>query len=138
MRSHEGSARGEPGAEQAVRYDELYGHMPLRPAAPHEGEGHTLQYRRTVRRKPRFRDGGGKCGSMTAKDQLRQVVEAMSDEQAAVLLDAMRRQFGERLAEVPLDDEIETDEERDAMEEARADLAAGRLVHWTELRRRYQ
>ena len=74
---------------------------------------------------------------MTAKDQLRQVVEAMSDEQAAALLDAMRRQFGERLGEVPLDDEIETDKERRAMEEARADLAAGRLVHWTELRRRY-
>ncbi len=74
---------------------------------------------------------------MTAKDQLHQAVDTMSDEQAAALLDTIRRQFGERLAAVPLDDEDETDEERASMEEARSDLTAGRLVPWTELRRRY-
>ena len=75
---------------------------------------------------------------MTVKDQLHQAVDAMSDQQAASLLDTIRRQFSEHLATVPLDDEAETDEERAAMEEARADLSAGRLVPWTELTRRYQ
>lgn len=76
-------------------------------------------------------------GAMTVKNQLHQAVDAMSDQQAAALLDTIRRQFSERLADVPLDEEAETDEERAAMEEARADLSAGRLVPWAELKRRY-
>jgi hypothetical protein len=76
-------------------------------------------------------------GGMTAKDQLREAVDAMSDEQAAALLVAIRHQFAALLASVPLDDEKETDEERIAMDAARADLAAGRLIPWSELRRHY-
>jgi hypothetical protein len=75
---------------------------------------------------------------MTAKEQLHQVVDAMSDEQAAALLHALRQQFAERLATVPLDDEEETDAERAAVEEAASDLDAGRVVPWSELRRKYQ
>jgi hypothetical protein len=75
---------------------------------------------------------------MTVKEQLHQAVDAMSDEQAAALLHTLRQQFAERLATAPMDDEEETDAERAAVEEARADIAAGRVIPWSQLRRKYQ
>jgi hypothetical protein len=61
----------------------------------------------------------------------------MSNEQPTTSLQMIRQQFAERLAAAPLDNEEETDEERAVAEEARVDLAAGRVVPWSQLRRKY-
>ena len=41
------------------------------------------------------------------------------------------------LRDAPIDDEPETDEERQLVEEARQDLAAGRVVSHEEIRREF-
>lgn len=85
------------------------------------------------------------CGNlesaMTVKEQLHQVIDGMSDPEAAGLLrliaapavgdDAMATY----LAAAPPDDEPLTAEDLDAAREALGDLAAGRLVDLDELAR---
>ena len=72
---------------------------------------------------------------MTVKEQLRTMVETLSEDDAALLLRALQ---GDRLAwtllTAPIDDEPETDEERAAVEEAKAELARGEVVSHKELR----
>ena len=74
---------------------------------------------------------------MTAKDDLRAAVEELSDGEAErVLLLVRRLRAIAAWDSVPPDDEEETEEERAAMEEARADIAANRLVRWSDIKQR--
>jgi hypothetical protein len=76
---------------------------------------------------------GDACGRyaapVTVKEQLRQAVDAMSEEEARTALRTLADASGDpvawMLAHAPLDDEPETQEERDAVEEARHELASG-------------
>lgn len=76
---------------------------------------------------------------MTTKERLHQVVDAMSEDEAADTLDYLvsrgRDPLARRLDAAPLDDEPLTDEERESLRDARADKAAGRLVSMDDLRR---
>lgn len=76
---------------------------------------------------------------MTTKDRLHQVVDAMSEQEAADALDYIvsrgRDPLARRLDAAPLDDEPLTDEERDSLREAHEDIAAGRVVAMQDLRR---
>jgi hypothetical protein len=68
---------------------------------------------------------------MTAKEQLRQRVEAFSEDEAAEalrLLDLRNDVVVVAFRDAPLDDEPFTDEDEAALAEAKADLAAGRTV----------
>jgi hypothetical protein len=73
---------------------------------------------------------------MTIKEQLRAMVETLSEDDAALLVRALQ---GDRLAwtllAAPIDDEPETDEERAAVEEAKAELARGEGVPWEDVKR---
>ena len=65
---------------------------------------------------------------MTAKDDLRAAVEELSDGEAErVLLLVRRLRAIAAWDSAPPDDEEETEDERAAMEQARADIAAKRL-----------
>ena len=79
---------------------------------------------------------------MTVRDDLRRLVDQLPEEE----VDAARRYLQYLLLlgndpvlasalAAPLDDEPETDEERAAVEGARADVAAGRMRTDEELRR---
>jgi hypothetical protein len=76
---------------------------------------------------------------MTTKERLHQVVDAMSEQEAADALDYLashgRDPLARRLDAAPLDDEPLTDEDIDALREMREDAAAGRMVSLDELRR---
>lgn len=74
---------------------------------------------------------------MTAKEQLRERVEALSEEEAAETL----RLLGQRadpltvlLDNAPLDDEPVTDEEEAAVQIAREEIARGETISLDELR----
>lgn len=66
---------------------------------------------------------------MTVKDRLRHAVETMSDEEARVALQTLAEASGDPVAwmldHAPLDDEPETEEERQAVAEAIADRKRG-------------
>jgi hypothetical protein len=76
---------------------------------------------------------------MTTKERLHQVVDALSEEEAADALDYIvsrgRDPLARRLDAAPLDDEPLTDEDREALREAREDAAAGRLISLDGVRR---
>jgi hypothetical protein len=76
---------------------------------------------------------------MTTKERLHQVVDAMSEQEAADALDYLashgRDPLARRLDATPLDDEPLTDEERESLRDAREDAKAGRLVSMDDLRR---
>jgi len=76
---------------------------------------------------------------MTTKDRLHQVVDGLSEQEAADALDYLvsrsRDPLARRLDTAPLDDEPLTDEEHESLREARADFAAGRTVSMDDLRR---
>jgi hypothetical protein len=76
---------------------------------------------------------------MTTKERLHQVVDSLSEQEAADALDYIvsrgRDPLARRLDEAPLDDEPLTDEDIDALREMREDAAAGRLVSLDDLRR---
>jgi hypothetical protein len=84
-------------------------------------------------------DRSGTVYAMTTKDRLHQVVDALSEEEAADALDYLvargRDPLARRLDAAPLDDEPLTDEERESLREAREDFAAGRTVSMDDLRR---
>ena len=68
---------------------------------------------------------------MTAKEQLRQRVEAFSEDEAAEalrLLDLRNDPVVVAFRLAPLDDEPFTEEDEAALAEARADVAAGRTA----------
>jgi hypothetical protein len=66
---------------------------------------------------------------VTVKERLHHAVETMSDEEARAALRTLADASGDPVAwmldHAPLDDEPETDEERQAVAEARADRARG-------------
>jgi hypothetical protein len=75
---------------------------------------------------------------MTIKDDLHHLVDELDDEaarEALVLLQDLR--LPRVLREAPIDDEPETDEERQLVQEAREDLAAGRAVSHADIRREF-
>ena len=74
---------------------------------------------------------------MTVKERLHQAVESMSDKDAVALLHTLRQDFAQYLEGLPLDDEGESEEERLALLNARAEVAAGHVVAWKDVRRSY-
>jgi len=76
---------------------------------------------------------------MTIKEQLRARIESMSDELASELLKIADQRTQLSLDHIPIDDEAETDEEREAVAEAKAEIAAGaRLIPLEEIEREQQ
>ena len=75
---------------------------------------------------------------MTVKDDLHQLVDELDEDAArealARLQDLRLPRF---LREAPIDDEPETDQERAAVAEAEADVAAGRMVAHDAIRREF-
>lgn len=77
---------------------------------------------------------------MTAKEQLRTVVEELSDHEAADALAFIARRrdaLGEFLASAPVDDEPTTPEEDAGVAEARAELARGEVFSAEDIRREF-
>jgi predicted transcriptional regulator len=79
---------------------------------------------------------------MSVKDELRGLVDQLSDQGAAEAVRYLRWLMREEalratLDAAPLDDEPETDEERAAVAEGKADLEAGRVVPAAEVYRRF-
>lgn len=76
---------------------------------------------------------------MTAKEKLRERVEALSEQEAAealALLDQRADQLGDRLDRAPVEDEEISPEEEAAVQEARDELAAGAaLISHEEIKR---
>lgn len=75
---------------------------------------------------------------MTAKEQLRERVEALTEEEASQalrLLDMRADPVIAAFADAPVDDEPWTDQDEAAAAEGRADLAAGRTVSLEEAMR---
>ncbi len=79
---------------------------------------------------------------MTSKQALHTLVDQLPSSQVSTavrLLESLRSGDYDpvllALLTAPVDDEPETDEERAAVEEAKADIAAGRVVTNEELRR---
>ncbi len=77
-------------------------------------------------------DGSGTIdyrGFMTTKERLRQAVETMTEDEAAAALRTLAEASGDPVAWVldhaPLDDEPESEEEREAVEAARTDREHG-------------
>ncbi len=74
---------------------------------------------------------------MTGKEQLRAMVETLTEDDADLLLRALS---GDRVAWAlliaPLDDEPLSEADEAALNEARAEIAAGRTVPHAEARRR--
>jgi hypothetical protein len=66
---------------------------------------------------------------MTAKERLRQALDTMTEEEAGAALRTLAQASGDPVAwmldHAPLDDEPETDDERQAVAEARADRERG-------------
>jgi hypothetical protein len=78
---------------------------------------------------------------MTAKQQLRERIEALSEEEASQalrLLDLRDDPVIAAFRDAPLDDEPVTAEEEAAIAEARADIAAGRTVSLEEAMREFE
>jgi hypothetical protein len=74
------------------------------------------------------------------RERLHQLVDALDDDEIATagrLLAALVDDdpVGLALATAPLDDEPETDDERAAVDEAKADIAAGRVLTTEQVRR---
>lgn len=73
---------------------------------------------------------------MTAKEELRSAVDQLSEEEAALWLLAWQGdQLAWKLLHAPLDDEPETDEEREAADRGRRALAEGRVKTSEQVRR---
>jgi hypothetical protein len=82
---------------------------------------------------------------VTVKDRLHQLVDELPEGEIAdaafLILDELNRYganpLARKLLSAPIDDEPEPDEERQLVEEARQDLAAGRVVSHEEIRREF-
>ncbi len=80
--------------------------------------------------------------AVDTRQELHRLVDLMPSEdldRARQLLEALLNDdpVGVSLALAPLDDEPETEEERAAVAEAEADLAAGRVVRHEDIRREF-
>ncbi len=78
---------------------------------------------------------------MTAKEQLRQRIEAFSEDEASEALRLLNLRADPMIVafrDAPIDDEPVTDEEEAAVAEARADIAAGRTVPLEEAMREFE
>ena len=78
---------------------------------------------------------------MTAKEQLRQRIEAFSEDEAVEalrLLDLRNDPVVVTFRDAQIDDEPFTEEDETALAEARADLAAGRTVSLDEVMREHK
>jgi hypothetical protein len=78
---------------------------------------------------------------MTAKQQLRERVEALTEEQAAEtlrLLDQRTDSLTRLLDNAPPDDEPSSPEEDALIAEANADIAAGRTIPLAEILREFE
>jgi hypothetical protein len=77
--------------------------------------------------------------AMTAKEKLRERVEALTEEQAAETLRLIEQRANDPVLgafrDAPLDDESWTEEDEAAAAQGRADLAAGRTVSLDEAMR---
>jgi len=76
---------------------------------------------------------------MTAKEKLRRAIEELSEAEAADALELIPRRsqrdaLEELLDNAPIDDEPETEEEREAVAEARESLRRGETVSLDEIR----
>ena len=81
--------------------------------------------------------------SMVSREELKSLIDDLSDYE----LDAVRQYLqslhpsddpvASSLADVPVDDEPVTDDDRTAIEESDEDIAAGRVVSLEQLRREY-
>jgi hypothetical protein len=82
---------------------------------------------------------GGTVNGMTTKERLHQVVDAISEQEAAdalkIFVSRRRVPLARCLNEAPLDDEPLTAEERDSLRDARQDAATGHLISMDDLRR---
>jgi hypothetical protein len=77
---------------------------------------------------------------MTAKERLRAAIEELSEAEGAEALELLDRggqrdALDELLDNAPIDDEPETDEEREAVAEAREEIRRGETVSLDEIRR---
>jgi hypothetical protein len=79
--------------------------------------------------------------AMTAKEQLRERIETLSEQEAERtlrLIDDLRDPLTKFLDDAPVDDEPVTPEEEAAIAEAEADIAAGRTVSLEEVMREFE
>ena len=82
-------------------------------------------------------------GAMTAKQQLRQLVDELSEVEAAEALDILAARHDKRdslsvlLDNAPLDDEPTTPEEEALVQEARDEVERGELISADEIRREF-
>jgi len=77
---------------------------------------------------------------MTAKEQLRERIETLTEREAERtlrLLDDLRDPLTKLLDEAPLDDEPITPEEEALVQEAREEIARGELISADEIRREF-
>jgi hypothetical protein len=81
---------------------------------------------------------------MSAKEQLRQAVEELSEAEAASALDYLASrhnsgwdQLGRLLETAPLDDEPSSPEEDEGVREAREEIARGEIFSADEIRREF-
>ena len=80
---------------------------------------------------------------MAPRDHLHRLVDTLPEselERAERVLEALRQvaePYYRPLEDAPLDDEPETAEEREAVEEARSDVAAGRVIPHEDVKRRW-
>jgi O6-methylguanine-DNA--protein-cysteine methyltransferase len=77
---------------------------------------------------------------MTAKEKLRRAVEDLSQVEAAEALELIARRterdaLDELLDNAPIDDEPESEEEREAVAEAREEIHRGETVSLEEIKR---
>jgi hypothetical protein len=72
---------------------------------------------------------------MTTKEALKRLIDDLPDERAERLLDAVQDPVILARITAPFDDEPETDEERRAVADARAEVARGDLISTDQLSR---
>jgi PHD/YefM family antitoxin component YafN of YafNO toxin-antitoxin module len=78
---------------------------------------------------------------MTAKEQLRERIETLTEREAERtlrLLDDLRDPLTKFLDDAPIDDEPTTPAEEAAVAEARADIAAGHTISLEEIKREFK
>jgi hypothetical protein len=74
---------------------------------------------------------------MTVKDDLHHLVDELDDDAAREALVLLHNPQLRVLREAPIDDEPETDAERQFVQEAREELTAGRIISRAEIRNEF-